>query len=318
MDPRMAAALFAVYIVWGSTYLAIKVVVATAPPLLAAGTRFLIAGLLLYSWARWRGEAPPEQGQWPRLWLLGAMMFLVCYSCLFWAEKTVPSGIASVLVAMLPAWVLLLEVAVLKTQRLSWILAAALVIGLGGVVLLTGGWGDTGGPLPHTVPWVPCAAILISDASWAAGSVLSKRMRMPSSHAISAGAQMICGGTLLLICSALLGEWRGLRPPSPAGFGALLYMIVAGSLVAYNSYVWLLKRMSPTRLASYAYVNPIVALAIGCLWGGERLHASAVAGSVLVLASVFLILRNTRNHQPAVGAKNQTVLEMEDSPATAR
>jgi drug/metabolite transporter (DMT)-like permease len=129
---------------------------------------------------------------------------------------------------------------------------------------------------------------------------------------------MICGGTLLLLCSALLGEWRGLRSPSPVGIGALLYMIVAGSLVAYNSYVWLLKRMSPTRLASYAYVNPIVALAIGWLWGGEKLHASAIAGSALVLVSIFLILRKTSRHLPTAAAKSGTLRQPEDSVANAR
>jgi drug/metabolite transporter (DMT)-like permease len=296
LNPRMAFALFAVFIVWGSTYLAIKIVVESTPPMLAAGTRFLIAGVLLYGWARWRKEEPPERGQWPRLWLLGALMFLVCYSCLFWAEKSVPSGIASVLVAMLPAWVLLLEVAVLKTQRLSWMLAGALAIGLLGVVLLAGDFGDA----HRAVQWLPCAAILLSEASWAAGSVLSKRIRLPGSPAISAGAQMICGGTLLMICSGLAGEWRGLRPPTVAAVGAMAYMIVAGSLVAYNSYVWLLKRMSPTRLASYAYVNPIVALAIGWLWGGEKLRAGAITGSALVLVSVFLILWKTSSGERRV------------------
>ena len=128
----MAIALFAVYIVWGTTYLAIKVVVETMPPMLAAGLRFFIAGVVLYGWARWRGETPPEREHWPRLWLLAVLMFLLTYSCLFWAEKTVPSGIASVLVAMLPAWVLVLEVTVLKTQRLTWVLVGALAIGLDG------------------------------------------------------------------------------------------------------------------------------------------------------------------------------------------
>lgn len=288
-DPRLAGALFAVYIVWGSTYLAIKIVVETMPPMLAAGARFLTAGLLLYGWARWREHPRPERDMWPRLWLLGGLMFLVCYSCLFWAEKSVPSGVASVLVAMLPAWVLLLEVTILKTQRLSWLLLLALAAGLLGVVLLV----HDGGAYRQSLPWVPCAALLLSEASWAAGSVLSKRMRLPESHAISAGAQMICGGTLLLLCSAAAGEWRGLHTPSASGLGALAYMILAGSLLAYNSYVWLLKRMSPTRLASYAYVNPIVALALGCLIGGEKLGGSAIAGSALVLVSVFLILRTT-------------------------
>jgi drug/metabolite transporter (DMT)-like permease len=285
-DWKLIAALATVYFVWGSTYLAIKVAVETIPPLLAAGVRFVIAGGLLYGWARLRGEAPPARGQWPRLWLMGALMFLVCYSFLFWAEKTVPSGVASVLVAMLPAWVLILEVTVLKTQRLRFSMIAALVTGFAGVALLTEGSGSDNG----VVPWLPCVAILLSEVSWAAGSILSKKLNLPKSQGISAGAQMICGGCLLLVFSALFGEWRAVQMPPPSALFAMAYLIVAGSLIAYRAYVWLLGRMSPTKVSSYAYVNPIVALGLGYLMGGEKLGANVIAGAACVLVSVFLIL----------------------------
>jgi drug/metabolite transporter (DMT)-like permease len=300
---KLVAALGSVYFVWGSTYLAIKVAVATIPPLLAAGVRFLIAGLLLYGWSRLRGEKPPRREQWPQLWLMGVLMFLVCYSFLFWAEKTVPSGVASVLVAMLPAWMLILEVTVLKTQRLTIPLVAALVTGFAGVALLTGGLDSAGGK----IPWLPCVAVLVSEIAWAAGSILSKKLKLPASQGISAGAQMMCGGCLLLTFSGLLGEWRDLRPVPPSAVFAMLYLIVAGSLIAYRSYVWLLGRMSPTKVSSYAYVNPIVAMGLGYLIGGEALHANAIAGAVLVLASVFLILTQR--------ASGPTEVRLPSSPA---
>ena len=286
LDWKLVAALGTVYFVWGSTYLAIKVAVAVIPPLLAAGVRFLIAGVLLYGWSRLRNEPPPRREHWPRLWLMGALMFLVCYSFLFWAEKTVPSGVASVLVAMLPAWVLILEVTILKTQRLTFPMVAALAAGFAGVALLTGGLGGAGA----AIPWLPCVAIVLSEVSWAGGSILSKKLALPPSQGINAGAQMICGGCLLLLFSALFGEWRDLQPVPPAAIFAMAYLIIAGSLLAYRSYVWLLGRMSPTKVSSYAYVNPIVALGLGYLMGGEKLHAIAILGAVFVLASVFLIL----------------------------
>src|SRR5579862_6464811 len=285
-DWKLVAAMATVYFVWGSTYLAIKIAVETIPPLLAAGVRFVIAGGLLYGWSRLRKEAPPRREHWPRLLLMGVLMFLICYSAVFWAEKTVPSGVASVLVAMLPAWVLILEVTVLKTQKLKFSLVAALAAGFVGVALLTeGSTSDSG-----AVAWLPCMAILLSEISWAVGSILSKKLTLPTSQGINAGGQMLCGGVLLLICSGLFGEWRQLQPVPPAALLAMAYLIVAGSLIAYSAFVWLLGRMSPTKVSSYAYVNPIVALGLGYLMGGEKLGANAIAGAAFVLVSVFLIL----------------------------
>jgi drug/metabolite transporter (DMT)-like permease len=292
-DLKMAAALGAIYIVWGSTYLAIKVVVHTTPPLFAAGVRFLSAGLLLYGWARLRGTPPPAPRQWPRLWSLGALMFLLVYSMLFWAEQTVPSGIASVLVATLPAWVVLLEIIVLRTQRLTVTLAAALTLGLGGVFLLA----RDPGSARTSLHWLPCCGILLGEISWAAGSVLSRRMSLPAAPMMNGGAQMICGGILLLIGSGIAREFHRLSVPSlPAAVG-LVYLILAGSVAAYTAYVWLLERMAPSRLASFAYVNPMVALWLGWWIGGERWHAGALFGSTLILASVILILKH-KAHTP--------------------
>ncbi len=286
MRIKSLAAWGAVYLIWGSTYLAIKVAVGAIPPLFAAGVRFLAAGILLYGWARARHAAPPARQHWPRILLLSALMFLVCYGCLFWAEETIPSGAASVLVATLPAWVLLFEMLFLKTQRVTPALLFALAAGLGGVVLLSGDLRTPAGSLA----WLPCAAIVLCEISWAAGSVLAKRMSLPPSHAINAGAQMTGGGAMLLAGSALAGEWRAVHVPPPAALFAMLYLIIAGSLIAYSSFVWLLQHVSPTRLASYAYVNPVVALALGYGLGGETLSPRALAGCCLVVASVVMIL----------------------------
>jgi drug/metabolite transporter (DMT)-like permease len=215
-------------------------------------------------------------------------MFLVVYSMLFWAEQTVPSGIASVLVATLPAWVVLLEIIVLRTQRLTVTLAAALTLGLGGVFLLA----HDAGPARTSLHWLPCCGVLFGEISWAAGSVLSRRMSLPAAPMMNGGAQMICGGILLLSGSGFAREFRSLSVPSLPAAVALVYLILAGSVAAYTAYVWLLERMAPSRLASFAYVNPMVALFLGWLVGGERLRAGAVFGSTLILASVILILKH--------------------------
>ncbi len=283
---QYVAAFAAVYLVWGSTYLAIKVVVASIPPLLAAGVRFAIAGLLLYGWALFRGSATPSRREWRNVIIVSALMFFTCYACLFWAEKTMPSGLASVLVATLPLWTLILEAAVLRTQRLTGLLWLGLVLGFVAVLIISRGTGGT-----RSVQLWPTVAVIGSEVSWAVGSILSKRLSLPEVQSVSAGAQMLCGGVMLLIASLAFQEWHAVVMPSPAALFGLVYLIVAGSLAAFSAYVWLLKRMGPTRVSSYAYVNPVVALTLGYFFGGERFGASAMAGSALVLGSVFLILR---------------------------
>lgn len=280
---KITAAFAVIYLVWGSTYLAIRVVVASVPPLLAAGIRFVLAGTLLYAWARFRGGEAPSRREWKSVLIIGSLMFFGCYGCLFWAEQTLPSGLAAVLVAMLPVWTLILETLFLRTQRLTPLLCLGLVLGFTGVVVISGR-GTAGGQL------LPALTVVASNLFWATGSILSKRLALPRALSVSAGAQMMIGGWMLLVASLVSGEWRAAAAPGADAVFGLIYLILAGSIAAFSAYVWLLHRMGPTRVSSYAYVNPVIALALGYFFGGERFERAAILGSLLVLSSVVLIL----------------------------
>ena len=278
---------FAIYFIWGSTYFSIRVLVATVPPLFAAGVRFLLAGGVLLAWSRLRGTPMPTRREWRNLLVLGALMFLAAYGGLFWAEKTVPSGIASVLVATIPVWTALFEIFVFKKDRLRISLAAAIVLGLAGVSILASASGEGGLSL------LACLAILGAEICWSFGTVLSKNMALPRSKVMSAAGQMTAGGALLLFFSAVGGEMNPLPRISLQAAFALAYLIVAGSLVAFTAYTWLLGRMPATKVASYAYVNPVVALAIGYWLGGEPLTVRTLCGAALILVSVLLLLKQS-------------------------
>jgi drug/metabolite transporter (DMT)-like permease len=227
----------------------------------------------------------PTSVQWRNIGLLGGLMFLVAYSCVFWAETRIPSGITAVLVATAPIWTTLLEVFAFKEMAWRWSLLGAILLGLGGVCALA--WTSRGGELNV----LPCLAVLLSSMSWSLGSVLSKRLDLPSSKALLAACEMMLGGGMLLLLSLAIRE----APPMPhftlTSSLALIYLIVAGSLLAFTAYVWLLSRLPATKVASYAYVNPLVALALGHLLGKEALGAPALLGAALILCSVLLILR---------------------------
>jgi drug/metabolite transporter (DMT)-like permease len=282
---RVFLAFAAIYVLWGSTYLAIRVAVATVPPLFAAGLRFTVAGSVLYVWARLTGAPSPLRKEWRNLWTLGALMFLAAYSPLFWAEKTVPSGVASVLVATIPVWTALLERFILNVKSSTWSLSVAIAAGLTGVAVLA--IRRQGG----AVSVLACLAITGGEIAWSTGTVMSKRMKLPQSKLLSAGAQMLTGGLLLLTCSWVIGEMHPFPRISWRAMEAILYLIVAGSILAFTAYTWLLGRMPATKVASYAYVNPVIALMIGYWLGGETLSFRTVIGTCLVLGSVVLILR---------------------------
>ena len=286
----MLAAFFAIYVVWGSTYLAIRVVVATVPPFFAAGLRFAIAGALLYGWARARGTASPSRSEWRNVLMLSTLLFLLAYGILFWAEKTVPSGIASVLVAMIPIWTALLEIFILKREPWRWSLLFSIVLGLFGVGVLT-----MESSSAHRVTLWPCLALVAGGFVWAIGTVWSKALKLPESKAISSGAQMMAGGLLLIVFAVLIREIPPVPRFSASAFWALAYLIAAGSIVAFTAYVWLLGRLPATRVASYAYVNPLVALMVGHWFGNEALTVRTWIAAALIIVSVFLILKN----QPA-------------------
>ncbi|WP_260703311.1 EamA family transporter [Edaphobacter flagellatus] len=288
VDLRVALAFLAIYVLWGTTFLAIRIAVREIPPLLAAGTRMFIAGTVLFGWMQWRGAARPTRQQWRSLALMGALMFVVDYGLLFWAEKYVPSGIAAVLSATVPLMTIAFEIFVFRMQPLRWSLVGAVLLGFCGVgVLLL--------PDPHqSLPIVPALAILVGTAGWCLGTVLSRRLVLPESRAVTSGGAMMIGGAVLLVLSAGFGEMHPWPHVSRSAVLALVYLITCGSLLAFTAYVWLLGKMPASKVASYAYVNPVVAVVLGYFVAGEQITTHALVGGVLVLVSVFLILRSNK------------------------
>lgn len=277
-----------IYFVWGSTFLAIRVGVREVPPFLLAGIRFLIAGSVMYGWLRAKGTASPSVREWGSATLLAVLIFVFDYGLLFWAERRVPSGIAAVMMATIPVFMALSEILFLKTQRLTPRLAAALLVGIGGVLVLVShsiNFGDA------PIDTLGAAALTFAAVSWSVGSALTRKLALPSSKAMSSGAQMLVGGVLLTLTAVSLGEFRGFRVQAVSlkAWFALAYLIVAGSIIAFTAYVWLIHHESPTKVATYAYVNPVVAVLAGYCFGGEAVSLRTIIGTALVLASVVVI-----------------------------
>ncbi|HSC46925.1 MAG TPA: EamA family transporter [Gammaproteobacteria bacterium] len=277
-----------IYFVWGSTYLAIRVGVLEMPPLLMAGIRFLVAGLLLYGWTVWRGERTPSARQWASISLLAFLIFALDYGLVFWAEQRVPSGVTAIMMATVSAFMALGEIVFLRTQRLTLRLALALVVGLGGVAVLVSRSLHIGGA---PIDKLGAIALLIGAIGWSVSSVFARTQPLPDSKFLSSGAQMLAGGVMLLLTSAALGEFQNFHPAaiSFAAWFSLLYLIVPGSIIAYTAYVWLLHHESPTRVGTYAYVNPVVAVLVGYFLGGEALDLRTILGALFVLISVVMI-----------------------------
>ena len=278
-------AFFAIYVLWGSTFFAIRVAVETVPPLLAAGIRFTFAGLVLYGWSGARRAPHPTSREWRNLAVLGVLLFLIPYSGLFWAEKAVPSGIASLLVATIPISTALLQIFVFRKERFRWSLLLSLCLGFAGVAVLAL---DS---QAHGANLVACVVLLLCSTSWALGTVIAKQAALPPSKVTSAGVQMLLGGVLLLLFSLPAGEWHSAPHIPPRAAVAIAYLAVAGSIVAFTAYLWLLGRMPATTVTSYAYVNPVVALLLGHFIGNEDLSLRTLTGAALVLAGVVVIVK---------------------------
>ena len=287
-DIRVILAFFAIYVLWGTTFLAIRIAVHEVPPLFAAGARFFIAGVVLYGFMRLRGEPRPAATQWRSLALIGLLMFVAEYGPLFWAEKYVTSGMTSVFETTIPLITIVLEMFVFRQQPFRWSLLAATLLGFFGIgILLLRGEN-------HRVALLPCLAILAGAVAWSLGSVLNRSLDLPKSRPLTAGAAMMIGGAVLLALSASFGEMHPFPHVSMRAALALLYLIVCGSLLGFTAFIWLLARMPATRVASHAYVNPIVAVALGYFLAGEAITARMLIGTALVIASVFLILRKDK------------------------
>ena len=291
-----------IYFVWGSTFYAIRVGVHEVPPLLYAAMRFTLAGVVLFAWAALQGERLPSRREWAGIALVAFLIFVVDYGFLFWAEQRVPSGTAAVILATIPAFMALAEILLLRTERLTLQLGSALLVGLAGVVVLVDpALGMSGTPIYV----LGAAGLLLSAISWSVASVLSKKLPMPSSKVMSAAAQMLVGGLLLCVVAAAAGEQRGFHAGavSAGAWIALAYLTVAGSIIGFTAYTWLLHHQSPTKVGTYAYVNPVVAVVVGHFLGGEALDARTVLGTMLVLLSVIVITsRRRRNTAPGPAA----------------
>ncbi len=281
----------AVYVLWGGSFLAVREIVVAAPPFLAASVRFLIAGLVLIVWGRAIRAPIPTRREIGSTALLGLILFAINYACLFWAEQRVASGYAAVISATVPVWVFAGEWLVLRAFRPSAAAITGMVFGISGVALLVlpGSGGE----------WTFAAlALLVGAICWAGGTLLSLRIPMPRSRHVSAGLQMWFGGLMLLVLSAVSGDlWR---------FGEtariwnlrltfdMAYLIGAASIAAFLAYLWLIDHEPSGSVASYAYVNPLIAVVLGAVVAGERLAPAQIAGGALVLAGVVVTLRFRR------------------------
>lgn len=301
-----------IYVVWGSTFLAIRIGVLQVPPLLCAAMRFFISGMALYGWTIFRGERSPSGRQWLSAILLGFLIFVGDYGCLFWAERRVASGVAAVLLATIPAFMALSEIVLLRTQRLTLRLAFALLVGLCGVAVLVSRTLKVGGA---PVDRAGAVAIIIGAICWSVASVLTRKLPLPPSKTVSSGAQMFAGGVMLTLAAAARGELRGFHPAAVSlqAWLALAYLIVFGSIIGFTAYLWLIHHHSPTKVGTYAYVNPVVAVLLGYFAGGEPLGPRTVTGALCVLLSVVLITtaRTTQPRPPAPLARPGSIAQPE-------
>jgi drug/metabolite transporter (DMT)-like permease len=296
-EPRVRSAslvvlsLAVVYVVWGSTYLAIRFAIETLPGFTMAGLRFLVAGGLLYTWGRFRGGAPPERAHWRPTALIGALLLLGGNGLVVWAQHRIPSGVAALLVAVEPVWIALLTPLVLAGARRAGLRAAVgLAAGLAGVAVLV--IDPSGGVDPSSIDLWGSLAVVVATLSWALGSLYSVRARLPRSPWISTGMQMLSGGALLLVAGGLAGEWGTVDVArfSARSVAAFAYLVLVGSIVAFTAYAYLLRNARPTVAATYAFVNPVVAVLLGWLFAAEPLTWRVGGASVLILVAVALII----------------------------
>jgi drug/metabolite transporter (DMT)-like permease len=283
LDLRVLLAFTAIYVLWGATFLAIRIAVLEVPPFFSSGMRFLIAGALLYVFMRLRGQPSPSAKEWRSIATIALCMFVATYGALFWAEQYVPSGITAVIEATLPITTVALEVFVFRQQPFLWRTLGAVALGFSGVAWLLI-------RNDQAFPGLPCVVILAGSTAWSLGAVLTRTLPRPKSLPLAAGAQMMLGGAVLLALSQATGEPHSFTHISLRAELALSYLIIAGSLLGFTAYVWLLARMPATQVASHAYVNPLVALALGYFVAGEALTMRMMLATALVLASVLLIL----------------------------
>jgi len=285
---KIALGFTAVYILWGSTYLGIRFAVASLPPLLMAGTRHVIAGLLLYTIMRARGSPRPTRVNWRSAILLGGLLLLGGNGLVSMAEETVPSGITALMVAAVPFWMVLLNALEKRAMpRLS--VLAGLVLGIVGLGILVF---PASGRAPDHVDPLGLVMLLGATFSWAVGSLYAHRAQLPADTFLGIGMEMIAGGLLSWLVGLVIGEGTGLQAAAFTGksLAALAYLVVFGSLLGFSAYVWLLKVTTPARASTYAFVNPVIAVLLGWALASEALTWRVALAGATIVAAVGLIL----------------------------
>ena len=305
MSTSVLLAFAAIYLIWGSTYLAIRIGIETVPPFLLAGIRFCVAGALLYAWMRLSGVPRPKLRMWRSAAIIGLLMMFGGNGLVTWAQQTVPSGLAALLVATVPIWMVLLESTVYGGGYPGNAVVFGQVAGLVGLAILLG-------PGEGAVDPVGAAVPILAALAWATGSLLNRTATLPESPWMAAAMEMLCGGGAMVLVSLATGEWAGFDPStvSTRSFLAFLYLIVFGSIVGLSAYVYLLRETSAAAVSTYAFVNPVVALVLGW-WVGEAIGLRTLAGAAMIVGAVVLIhwtkhraarreLELTRSWKPAV------------------
>lgn len=289
MKLRIWIALLAIYVVWGSTYLAIRFVVETMPPFLAAGMRFLISGLILLAWRMLKGDPKPTRPQWRSATIIGLLMLLGGNGGLMWAEQRVPSGVASLFIGSTPLWMVLLDTfwpGGKRPRLLTWL---GVLIGFAGIAFLVGP-SDTSLSSPY-LDLAGVAVLLFAALSWSIGSLYSRNAHLPDSPLLYTGMEMFAGSLGLFAFGTLVGEWGQLEfaTITTRSLLGLTYLITFGSLVGFVAYTWLLRNAPTPLVATYAYVNPLIAILLGSLLGGEALTPRVLLSTAIIVGSVVLI-----------------------------
>lgn len=298
----MIAAFAAVYVIWGSTYLAIYYAIQTLPPFLMASARFLVAGGLLYGWSLTRAPRRPTRAEWRAAFIIGALLLLGGNGAVVWAEQMVPSGVAALLVAITPCWMVLLGWLWHGAQRPGARTIAGLLLGFGGIALLIGPSAILGAGNIHPAGVL---VLMLGSLSWATGSIYSKRAPTAPGALLFTGMQMLMGGTLLFFAGLVTGELGrlDLGAASLRSILAVVYLVVFGAIIGYSAYVWLLRVSTPARVSTYAYVNPVVAVLLGWALAGEELNLRMGVAAAIIIAGVALITleEQSRRRTPARG-----------------
>lgn len=298
------AAFAALYLVWGSTYLGIRFAIASIPPLLMAGARYSLAGLIMYAIARWQGAPRSSLAEWRTALIVGACLLLGGNGGVTVAEQWVPSGLAALLVATVPIYIALLAWLNGSAPRPRPLVLLGLAGGFGGVAILVGPALTNRTPAGSAHLGAGMVILLVGSFIWSLGSLYSRRARNAPSPFLAAGQQMLCGGTLQTIAGLTTGEARGFdwRQISLLSLGAFVYLVLIGAVVGFTAYIWLLRHCDPAKVATYAYVNPVVAVLLGAAFAGESINGRTVLAAVVIIGSVALVITAQQVRQRPVPA----------------